>query len=98
MRCLDTWLAEEPTEIIIVPDLADIEVLDRLAAYKDDPRVRILPFCHQGKRSALGVGIRAARYEIVVLADSDTSWAPGLLAAVQMPFVDPRVGGVGTRR
>src|SRR5690242_24682 len=61
MRCLETWLAQEPDEIIIVPDLQDTGVLERLAAYQDNPRVRVIPFQHQGKRSALGVGIRAAQ-------------------------------------
>ena len=54
------------------------------------PRLSPILFEHAGKRSALGVGIRAATGEVLVLADSDTSWEPGLLAAVQMPFVDPR--------
>ncbi|MFJ1808490.1 MULTISPECIES: glycosyltransferase family 2 protein [unclassified Streptomyces] len=95
--CLDTWLAQDPTEIIIVPDVDDTEVLSRLAQVQD-PRVRVLAFEHAGKRSALGVGIRAATSELVVLVDSDTRWEPGLLAAVQMPFVDPAVGGVGTQQ
>ncbi|WP_328480518.1 glycosyltransferase family 2 protein [Streptomyces sp. NBC_00377] len=95
--CLDTWLAQDPTEIIIVPDVDDTEVLRRLAQVQD-PRVRVLAFEHRGKRSALGVGIRAATSELVVLVDSDTRWEPGLLAAVQMPFVDPAVGGVGTQQ
>ncbi|MFD9390190.1 glycosyltransferase family 2 protein [Streptomyces sp. NPDC060000] len=95
--CLDTWLAQDPTEIIIVPDVDDTEVLRRLAEVQD-PRVRVLAFEHRGKRSALGVGIRAATSELVVLVDSDTRWEPGLLAAVQMPFVDPTVGGVGTQQ
>ncbi|OHV39584.1 MULTISPECIES: glycosyltransferase family 2 protein [Pseudofrankia] len=96
-RCLKTWLAQNPTEIIIVPDVEDtalIELLDRRA----DPKVRVIPFVHEGKRSALGVGISAATSEVIVLCDSDTAWEPGLLAAVQMPFVDPEVGGVGTRQ
>ena len=97
VRCLETWLSENPNEVILVVDLDDIGVLERLAQYRDS-RVRTIPFRHRGKRSALGVGIRAARSEIVVLADSDTAWEPGLLAAVQMPFADPRVGGVGTRQ
>jgi cellulose synthase/poly-beta-1,6-N-acetylglucosamine synthase-like glycosyltransferase len=97
IECLDTWLAQDPTEIIIVPDLEDDEVCRRLEKV-DDPRVRVLPFEHRGKRSALGVGIRAATGEIVVLVDSDTRWEPGLLDAVQMPFVDARVGGVGTQQ
>lgn len=97
-RCLKTWLSESPTEIIMVVDVKDVEVLERLKLYEADKRLRVIPFLHQGKRSALGVGIRAARYEIVVLADSDTAWEPGLLDAVQMPFADPTVGGVGTRQ
>jgi hyaluronan synthase len=96
-RCLETWLAQGPTEIIIVPDVEDREVIERLNG-RGDPNVRVIPFVHEGKRSALGVAIKAARYEILVLCDSDTAWEPGLLDAVQMPFVDPKVGGVGTRQ
>jgi hyaluronan synthase len=97
LECLQTWLAQGPHEIIIVPDVADVEVQRRLAAVPD-PRVRVLVFEHRGKRSALGVGIRAARFDTIVLVDSDTRWEPGLLAAVQMPFIDPQVGGVGTQQ
>jgi cellulose synthase/poly-beta-1,6-N-acetylglucosamine synthase-like glycosyltransferase len=96
-RCLDTWLEQEPTEIIVVPDVQDVEALARLRA-REDPRLKVIPFAHEGKRSALGVGIRAARGEILVLCDSDTRWQPGLLSFVQMPFVDPAVGAVGTRQ
>ena len=63
-----------------------------------EPRLMVLPFVHRGKRSALGVGIRHATGEILLLADSDTSWEPGLLRAVLAPFADPEVGGVGTRQ
>jgi hyaluronan synthase len=97
MDCLQTWLAQEPTEIIIVLDLADTEARDRLIAM-DNPKIHVMMFAHEGKRSALAVGIKAAKYEILVLTDSDTRWQPGLLAAVQMPFIDPQVGGVGTRQ
>lgn len=98
-RCLRSWQTEKPTEIIVVPDLADTAVIDLLrAAQARDPRLRVIPFAHEGKRSALGVGIRAATSDILVLTDSDTQWLPGLLRAVQAPFKDPRVGGVGTRQ
>lgn len=96
-RCLDSFLAEGPTEVIVVPDLADTEVIRRLTGRRD-PRLVVIPFDHKGKRSALAVGIRAAKSEVLVLADSDTEWLPGLLGAVQAPFEDPRVGGVGTRQ
>jgi hyaluronan synthase len=99
IQCLETWMAQNPSELIIVPDLADREVIARLnQVAAQDPRIRVIPFQHSGKRSALGVGIKAARYEILVLTDSDTRWEPGLLDAVQMPFVDPQVGGVSTRQ
>ena len=96
-RCLDSWLAEGPTEVIVVPDVEDTEVIAALQRRRD-PRLVVIPFAHEGKRSALGVGIRAATSEVIVLADSDTRWLPGLLAAVQAPFADDRVGGVGTRQ
>jgi cellulose synthase/poly-beta-1,6-N-acetylglucosamine synthase-like glycosyltransferase len=96
-RCLNTWLAQSPTEVIVVLDVEDREAYARLTA-RANPQLKVLSFAHQGKRSALGVGIRAATSEIVVLCDSDTHWRPGLLRAVQMPFVDPAVGAVGTRQ
>ena len=99
LECLETWLAEDPTEVIIVPDLADTEVIARLQARaQTEPRLAVIPFAHRGKRSALGVGIRRASKDILILADSDTRWVPGLVRAVLAPFADPRVGGVGTRQ
>ena len=96
-RCLRTWLAEGPTEIILVVDDRDDLLLARLRRL-DLPTVKVLPWRHTGKRGALGAGVRAATGEIIVFSDSDTSWRPGLLAALQMPFVDPQVGGVGSRQ
>jgi N-acetylglucosaminyltransferase len=97
MRCLDTWLVQDPTEIIIVLDVRDTEAYARITA-RNEPTVRPILFRHAGKRSALSRGIREATGEVLVLVDSDTSWEPGLLAAVQMPFTDPLVGGVGTQQ
>jgi cellulose synthase/poly-beta-1,6-N-acetylglucosamine synthase-like glycosyltransferase len=98
-RCLESWLRENPDEVIVVPDVGDEEVIRRLhRRAKTDPRLKVLPIVHDGKRSALGAGIRQARYDILVLSDSDTNWEPGLLAAVLAPFSDPEVGGVGTRQ
>ena len=96
-RCLDTWLAQGPTEVIVVLDVEDTVAFSRLTA-REDPRLTVMSFAHEGKRSALGVGIKAATGEVLVLCDSDTNWQPGLLDAVQMPFVDPAVGAVGTRQ
>jgi N-acetylglucosaminyltransferase len=97
LRCLETWLVQNPDEVIIVIDIDDVECQEELARVTD-PRVKVIVYRHSGKRSALGVGIRAAVNEVLVFADSDTSWEDGLLDAVQMPFVDPTVGGVGTQQ
>jgi cellulose synthase/poly-beta-1,6-N-acetylglucosamine synthase-like glycosyltransferase len=99
LECLETWLREDPTEVIVVPDLADTEVIRRLQERAEtDPRLSVIPFAHNGKRSALGVGIRRASKDILILADSDTRWEPGLVRSVLAPFEDPQVGGVGTRQ
>ena len=97
MQCLRTWLDQDPDEIIIVVDVDDKDCQQALAEV-DDPRLKVIAFKHHGKRSALGVGIREARYDILVFCDSDTLWRQGLLDAVQMPFIDPKVGGVGTQQ
>ncbi|WP_207457562.1 glycosyltransferase [Herbiconiux sp. SYSU D00978] len=97
MRCLGTWLNQNPTEVIIVLDVADTDAYRRIVELGDE-RVKPILFHHAGKRSALGVGIREATGEILVLTDSDTSWRHGLLENVQKPFVDPQVGGVSTQQ
>jgi len=97
LRCVETWLAQDPTELILVVDVEDTECHRRLAEVHD-PRLKTLIMRHEGKRSALGVGMRAATGEIVVLSDSDTLWTDGLLANIQMPFADPMVGAVGTQQ
>lgn len=97
MRCVSNWRSQNPTEIIIVLDVADTEAHARITAL-GDPTVRSVLFKHAGKRSALGVGIRLATSELLILVDSDTLWEKGLLANVQMPFAEPEVGAVSTQQ
>lgn len=97
VRCLDTWHRQGPSRIVIVLDVADVEA-ERLVAERGYAGVETIMFRHRGKRSALGVGIRAADTELVVLVDSDTAWEDGMLANIQMPFLDAAVGAVSTRQ
>lgn len=97
IRCLLSWQAQKPDEIIVVLDVADTECQERLIAM-NDPTIKVIMFKHAGKRSALGVGIREAVGEILILVDSDTMWEKGLLKAVQRPFADPTVGAVSTQQ
>jgi hypothetical protein len=69
-RCLDTWLAQSPTEVIVILDVEDHEALARLSA-RTNPQLTVISFAHEGKRSPLGVGIRAATGEILGPCDAD---------------------------
>ncbi|MFJ4159021.1 glycosyltransferase [Microbacterium testaceum] len=97
IRCLKTWVRQGPSRIIIVLDVADVEAQRRIEAM-GLPSVEVVMFVHRGKRSALGVGIRMVDTELIVFVDSDTAWEEGMLASVQMPFIDPAVGAVSTRQ
>jgi cellulose synthase/poly-beta-1,6-N-acetylglucosamine synthase-like glycosyltransferase len=97
MRALESWRSQGPDEIIIVLDVEDLDAYARIEAL-GDPTIKPILFHHVGKRSALGAGIRLAQYDILVLTDSDTWWQPELLKNVQMPFIDPLVGAVGTHQ
>ncbi|CAI3803269.1 glycosyltransferase [Pseudarthrobacter sp. MM222] len=97
MSALESWREQRPDEIIIVLDVEDLEAYGRIKAL-GDKTIKPVLFHHVGKRSALGAGVRLAQHDILVLTDSDTWWRPGLLKNVQMPFVDPMVGAVGTQQ
>src|SRR5690349_3521315 len=68
-RCLRSWLAEKPDEIILVVDDHDVLLLGRLREL-NVPTVRVVAWRHTGKRGALGVGLRLASGEVVVFCDS----------------------------
>ena len=97
LRCLESWRRQGPSRIVIVLDLADTVAEARIGEL-GHPDVEVIMFRHRGKRSALGVGIRAADTELVILVDSDTAWEDGMLDSIQMPFVDAAVGAVSTRQ
>ncbi|WP_382308778.1 glycosyltransferase [Herbiconiux sp. UC225_62] len=59
LRCLETWRRQGPSRIVIVLDVADTEA-QQLIEERGYPEVDVIMFKHRGKRSALGVGIRAA--------------------------------------
>ena len=98
-RCLRSWQANEPDEILLVIDHTEtalIPIAERWA--RDDQRTRVIVVEPPGKRHALAVGVRQARSDVAVLTDSDTMWQEGFLAKLLMGFADPAVGGVGCRQ
>ncbi|MFO7173757.1 MAG: ElyC/SanA/YdcF family protein, partial [Bacillota bacterium] len=95
------WLAQDPGapwEVIFsLQDPADpaLPVVRALAqAVPDRARVLVNPVREglHGKASNLWHGVRAARYPLLVMADSDIDPPPDLLRRLLPPLADPRVG------
>jgi cellulose synthase/poly-beta-1,6-N-acetylglucosamine synthase-like glycosyltransferase len=91
---IESWLANDVEEVILVIDASDTTCQDIASRYPVTVVITDVP----GKRDALRRGWRAARTELVALVDSDTLWAPDVAAEVSKPFANPRIGGVGTRQ
>lgn len=91
---IESWLANDPGEIILVIDATDSVCQEIAARYPVTVVITDVP----GKRDALRRGWEVASTPLVALVDSDTIWAPNVAAEVAKPFADPKVGGVGTRQ
>ncbi len=93
-HAIESWLANNVAEIILVIDASD-KVCQAVAGRYP---VTVVITTTPGKRDALRVGWEHATTPIVALVDSDTIWAEDVADRVCMPFADPRVGGVSTRQ
>ena len=84
--------ANDPTEIIVVVDGGDPDIVTVARDYAD----QVLAIPKAGKRRAIGAGLEVSdpAYEMVLVLDSDTVWAEGMLAELLKPFADERIGGV----
>jgi hyaluronan synthase len=92
---IDSWIANKPDRIIAVIDVTDTTCIEIAKTY---PEVEVMLIDIPGKRPALAMGVDATTTDIVVLVDSDVIWEPDVLAKLKMPFIDPKIGGVGTRQ
>jgi hyaluronan synthase len=91
---IESWLANNVAEVILVIDASDRICQEVAARYP----VTLIVTTTPGKRDALRVGWENAHTPIVALVDSDTIWAEDVADEVCMPFADPQVGGVSTRQ
>jgi cellulose synthase/poly-beta-1,6-N-acetylglucosamine synthase-like glycosyltransferase len=93
-QAIESWLANDPAEVVLVIDVTDSACQLVAARYP----VRVVITDVPGKRDALRRGWELCTAPLVALVDSDTIWAGDVAARVAMPFADPSVGGVGTRQ
>lgn len=96
-QAIESWLANEPDQIVLVIDVTDRTCQEVAARYPVTVVTTVVTEV-PGKRDALRVGWERCRTPLVALVDSDTIWAGDLAERVCMPFADPTVGGVGTRQ
>lgn len=84
-------------EVIVVDDASSDDSLVRLRQI-GDPRVRIIALERNGGGSeSLNAGIRAARFQLIAICNSDDLWEPAKLEK-QLPWLvtDPNIGAVFT--
>ncbi|MBS2023959.1 MAG: glycosyltransferase, partial [Deltaproteobacteria bacterium] len=96
-RTVQSLLEQEPPVLEVV--CVDDGSTDRTSAvlheaFDGNPRVRIFTKVNGGKSSALNLGFREAKGELVVALDSDTVFAPDTVAELCGPLSDPKVGAV----
>lgn len=98
-QALDSWEDNNPNEIIAVIDYTDKACINIFRSFsKKRPSAKLIITKVPGKRPALADGIKIAKSDIVALVDSDTVWSKDVLKYATSPFVDPKIGGVGTRQ
>ena len=109
LRCADQDYPVDKLELIIVDDGSSdnsVEVIKQTVRdmcaegeqYDIENRVRVfLQNYNQGKREAMGIGIRNARTELIVFVDSDSFLAPNSIRTLVQPMKDPKMGGVAGR-
>ena len=109
LRCADQDYPVDKLELIIVDDGSSdnsVEVIKQTVRdmcaegpqYDIENRCRVfLQNYNQGKREAMGIGIRNARTELIVFVDSDSFLQPNAIRVLVQPMKDPKMGGVAGR-
>ncbi len=96
-KALVSWQKNKPAEIIAVIDYSDKPCIALFKAFaKKEKTAKLIITKIPGKRPALADGIKAAKYDIIALVDSDTIWDTDVIRNGLPPFHDRKVAGVGT--
>ncbi len=109
LSCIDQDYPPEKLEFVIVDDGSSdrsVEVIQQTVnelcqeGKRFNLQARIRCFFqkeNQGKREAMGLGIRNARTELIAFVDSDSFLEPDAIRQLVQPMKDPKMGGVAGR-
>ncbi len=98
-KALESWKQNKPDEIIAVIDYSDKACIKKFREFsKGFKNAKLIVTKKPGKRPALSDGVKASKSKIIALIDSDTVWDKNIKSEMLAPFLDPLVGGVGTRQ
>jgi len=96
-KTIDTLLSSEypNLEIIVIDDGSKDDTAGVVRqTYGDNGRIMVIRKENGGKASALNIGIKECRGDIIVALDADTVFAPDTIAKMVRHFADPAVGAV----
>lgn len=103
VQCLETWLGNNPLEIIIVtvqPNLGRLRILISKACitarHAEKVSIHALHANQVGKRFQLAFGISKARGAIIATPDDGIQWPVQYLEHMLPPFDDDSIGAVGS--
>lgn len=93
---LESILATQPHEMIMVTTADKFDDLQRVATTLSSRNIRIFCTQYANKRIQVCEALPKITTPITIMADDDVTWPSTMMPWILAPFEDPKIGGVGT--